>query len=76
MVIFFTQMALVQIRSLLLYVPILIDWPGMSSVKEDIKDTVLGVYEAVLEKWTSFIEFIRETWPLLSLLLAGLALVW
>ncbi len=48
----------------------------MSSVKEDIKDTALGVYEAVLEKWTSFIEFIREAWPLLLLLFAGLMLVW
>jgi TRAP-type uncharacterized transport system substrate-binding protein len=48
----------------------------MSSVKEDIKDTLLGAYEAVLEKWASFIEFIRETWPMLLLLLAGLVLVW
>jgi TRAP-type uncharacterized transport system substrate-binding protein len=48
----------------------------MSSVKEDIKDTALGVYEAVLEKWTSFIEFIRQAWPLLLLLFAGLMLVW
>jgi TRAP-type uncharacterized transport system substrate-binding protein len=48
----------------------------MSSVKEDVKDTALGVLEAIQERWVSFIQFLRETWPLLLLLFAGLMLVW
>lgn len=48
----------------------------MSSVKEGVKDTVLGIYESAQEKWVSFIQFLRETWPLLLLLFAGLMLVW
>ena len=48
----------------------------MSSVKEDIKDTWLGFCEAVQDKWGNFVQFLRETWPLLLLLFAGLMLVW
>ena len=48
----------------------------MSSVKEDVKDTWLGLCEAVQDKWGNFVQFLRETWPLLLLLFAGLMLVW
>jgi TRAP-type uncharacterized transport system substrate-binding protein len=48
----------------------------MSSVKEDVKDTWLGFCEAVQDKWGNFVQFLRETWPLLLLLFAGLMLVW
>ncbi|MFZ4118600.1 MAG: TAXI family TRAP transporter solute-binding subunit [Polynucleobacter sp.] len=48
----------------------------MSSVKEDVKDTWLGLCEAVQDKWVNFVQFLRETWPLLLLLFAGLMLVW
>ena len=48
----------------------------MSSVKEDVKDTWLGLCETVQDKWGSFVQFLRETWPLLLLLFAGLMLVW
>jgi TRAP-type uncharacterized transport system substrate-binding protein len=48
----------------------------MSSVKEDVKDTWLGLYEAVRDGWANFVQFLRETWPLLLLLFAGLMLVW
>ena len=48
----------------------------MSSVKEDVKDTWLGLCETAQDKWASFVQFLRETWPLLLLLFAGLMLVW
>jgi TRAP-type uncharacterized transport system substrate-binding protein len=48
----------------------------MSSVKEDVKDTWLGLCEAAQDKWANFVQFLRETWPLLLLLFAGLMLVW
>jgi TRAP-type uncharacterized transport system substrate-binding protein len=48
----------------------------MSSVKEDVKDNWLGLCEAVQDKWVNFVQFLRETWPLLLLLFAGLMLVW
>ena len=48
----------------------------MSSVKEDVKDTWLGLCEALQDKWVNFVQFLRETWPLLLLLFAGLMLVW
>jgi TRAP-type uncharacterized transport system substrate-binding protein len=48
----------------------------MSSVKEDVKDTWLGFCEAVQDRWGNFVQFLRETWPLLLLLFAGLMLVW
>jgi TRAP-type uncharacterized transport system substrate-binding protein len=48
----------------------------MSSVKEDVKDTWLGLCEAAQDKWGNFVQFLRETWPVLLLLFAGLMLVW
>ncbi|WP_108468751.1 TAXI family TRAP transporter solute-binding subunit [Polynucleobacter difficilis] len=48
----------------------------MGSVKEDVKDTWLGFCEAVQDKWGNFVQFLRETWPLLLLLFVGLMLVW
>ena len=48
----------------------------MGSVKEDVKDTWLGFCEAVQDRWGNFVQFLRETWPLLLLLFAGLMLVW
>ncbi len=48
----------------------------MGSVKEDVKDTWLGFCEAAQDKWGNFLQFLRETWPVLLLLFAGLMLVW
>ena len=48
----------------------------MGSVKEDVKDTWLGFCEAVQDRWGNFVQFLRETWPLLLLLFSGLMLVW
>jgi TRAP-type uncharacterized transport system substrate-binding protein len=48
----------------------------MGSVKEDVKDTWLGLCEAVQDRWGNFLQFLRETWPVLLLLFAGLMLVW
>jgi hypothetical protein len=52
------------------------DWLCMSSVKENVKDTWLGLCEAAQDRWGNFVQFLRETWPLLLLLFAGLMLVW
>lgn len=48
----------------------------MGSIKQDIKETYLGVYETAQEKWGDFIQFLVEAWPLLAILLLGLIGVW
>ena len=48
----------------------------MGSVKEDIKDTWLGAWEFVQEKWTDLVHFLFETWVFLLLLLVGLLTAW
>ncbi|AGG33156.1 TRAP transporter solute receptor TAXI family protein [beta proteobacterium CB] len=48
----------------------------MGSIKQDIKETYLGIYEAAQEKWADFAQFFREAWPLLLILLIGLVGVW
>jgi TRAP-type uncharacterized transport system substrate-binding protein len=48
----------------------------MGSIKQDIKETCLGVYETAQEKWGDFTQFLREAWPLLLLLSLGLMGVW
>ena len=48
----------------------------MGSVKEDIKDTWLGAWEFVQEKWTDLVHFLLETWVFLLLLLVGLVTAW
>ena len=47
------------------------DWPSMGSIKQDIKETYLGIYETAQEKWADFAQFFREAWPLLLILLIG-----
>jgi TRAP-type uncharacterized transport system substrate-binding protein len=48
----------------------------MGSIKQDIEESCLGIYETALEKWEDFIQFLRETWFLLLILLIGLIGVW
>ncbi|MES2586808.1 MAG: TAXI family TRAP transporter solute-binding subunit [Pseudomonadota bacterium] len=48
----------------------------MGSIKQDIKETYLGVYETAQEKWGDFTQFLKEAWPLLAILLLGLMGVW
>lgn len=48
----------------------------MGSIKQDIKDTFLGLSESAQERWSDFIQFLKETWPLLLLLLAILMGIW
>lgn len=49
----------------------------MGSVKEDWLEHTSAIYETVLEQLKSWQKFVRETWPLLLLLLAALGLaIW
>ena len=48
----------------------------MGSLKEDIKDTWLGLYESAQDRWNNFIQFLQEAWVLLLLLFAALLIVW
>lgn len=48
----------------------------MGSIKQDITETYLGLYETALEKWWDFVQFLKETWPILAILLAVLLGVW
>lgn len=48
----------------------------MGSIKQDIKETYFGIYETAQEKCGDFMQFLREAWPLLLLLLLGLMGVW
>lgn len=48
----------------------------MGSFKQDIKETYLGFSESAQEKWDDFTQFLRETWPLLILLLFILLGIW
>ena len=48
----------------------------MGSIQQDIKDTVLGLYETVSEKWNDFTQFLAEGWPLLVVLFLGLGIFW
>ena len=48
----------------------------MGSIKQDIKETYLGVYETAQEKWSDFTQFLVEAWPILVILLLGLIGVW
>jgi TRAP-type uncharacterized transport system substrate-binding protein len=48
----------------------------MGSIKEDIKESCLGIYETAHDKWEDFILFLRETWFFLFILLLILIGVW
>jgi TRAP-type uncharacterized transport system substrate-binding protein len=48
----------------------------MGSIKQDMKETCLGVIETAQEKWGDFTQFFREAWPLLLVLLIALMGVW
>lgn len=48
----------------------------MGSIKHDITESCLGIYETALEKWDDLKRFLVETWPLLLILLLGLIGFW
>ncbi|MEY3419064.1 TAXI family TRAP transporter solute-binding subunit [Polynucleobacter sp. AP-Ainpum-60-G11] len=48
----------------------------MGSIKQDIKETYLGIYETAQEKWNDFTQFMVEAWPILAVLFLGLIAVW
>jgi TRAP-type uncharacterized transport system substrate-binding protein len=48
----------------------------MGSFKENTRETFLGFAETIKEKWSDFVQFLEETWPLLILLLMVLMGIW
>ena len=48
----------------------------MGSIKQDIKETYLGIYETAQEKWNDFTQFLAEAWPILAVLFLGLIAIW
>ena len=48
----------------------------MGSIKHDITESCLGIYETALEKWGDLRLFLVETWPILLILLLGLIGFW
>jgi TRAP-type uncharacterized transport system substrate-binding protein len=48
----------------------------MGSVKQDIKETFLGIYETAQDKLSDFTQFLKEAWPLLLFLLIVLLGIW
>ena len=48
----------------------------MGSIKQDIHETCLGLYETAQDKWADFTLFLKEAWPLLLFLLLVLIGIW
>ncbi len=48
----------------------------MASFKQNLHETFLGLTETAQEKWSDFVEFLRETWPVLIFLLIVLMGIW
>lgn len=48
----------------------------MGSFKQDIQETFLGLSESARQQWDDFIQFLREAWPILILLLCILMGIW
>lgn len=48
----------------------------MGSIKQDINETFLGLFETAQEKWGDFTQFLKEAWPLLTILLLVLMGIW
>jgi hypothetical protein len=48
----------------------------MGSIKQDIKETYLGISETAQEKWNDFTQFLAEAWPILVALLLVLTAIW
>ena len=48
----------------------------MGSFKQNTRETFLGLAETIKEKWSDFIQFLEEAWPLLILLLMILMGIW
>jgi TRAP-type uncharacterized transport system substrate-binding protein len=41
----------------------------MGSFKDNVKETFLGLSDSTQEKWFDFVQFLKETWPILAVLL-------
>ena len=41
----------------------------MASFKQNVHETFLGLFESTQEKWFDFVQFLKEAWPILLVLL-------
>ena len=41
----------------------------MASFKQNVHETFLGLFESAQERWSDFVQFLKEAWPILILLL-------
>jgi len=41
----------------------------MASFKQNVHETFLGLFESAQEKWFDFVQFVKEAWPILLVLL-------
>ncbi|WP_197712810.1 hypothetical protein [Polynucleobacter necessarius] len=48
----------------------------MGSIKQDIKEAALGFTEDIQERWRDFVLFLKEAWPILTLLFILLVGIW
>ena len=47
----------------------------MSGFKEDVSEHIAAVYQTVIDEVKSWISLLKEIWPLVALLLIGLAIM-
>ena len=40
----------------------------MSSFREDVRDQIIAIRETIVDGWNDFVQFVKETWPALSIL--------
>lgn len=40
----------------------------MGSFREDVKDQIVAIHETIVDGWNDLVQFIRETWPALTIL--------
>lgn len=49
----------------------------MGSFREDVRDQMVAIRETIVDGWNDFVQFVREVWPALVVLLIGIVVaIW